>query len=482
MSTFKNDIEYMLSLAHKDNIDAIKSLFFTIISSPNEFSLDEMAKIYYTTYRIWFSLSQENSFDDQKILMYKAYETLFIRSERLACSDAPPPCRAAEKNTADIVVLTGQFLDSQHAPTIAALTHCIYLKKLGFNPIIINCDTYCIPYPFFSGLFYATNIPQFSNAGIDIQLHTGMGFTLQENGSQTSQVIFEENQFEFYQLSGSLEDKISNFNGIFQDIIAQNVDIISVGDANIFADLLARTNKCIVYHTSVETPVASVRAPAIFPKKLNNNEHALLEKLGVTDNVIEVEIPLFHHMKNANRSNNLDMQEDEIVFAIVGRRLSREVNKNFILLMRNIKNAISNARFVFAGEALDENILKYADEHALLDCMTQIGFVPDTAEMYRSAHFYVNPSRRGGGSSAFEALYQGVPVITYCYGDVHSIVGSDFSFESDEDILAYLDSCINDQGFYLQQKKLAKKIAAEKDGSNDAYRKFLTEIGIPSLA
>ncbi|MGE8453105.1 MAG: hypothetical protein ACN6OP_21310, partial [Pseudomonadales bacterium] len=94
MSTFKNDIEYMLSLAHRDNIDAIKSLFFTIISSPNEFSLDEMAKIYYTTYRIWFSLSQENSFDDQKILMYKAYETLFIRSERLACSDAPPPCRA----------------------------------------------------------------------------------------------------------------------------------------------------------------------------------------------------------------------------------------------------------------------------------------------------------------------------------------------------------------------------------------------------
>ena len=69
---------------------------------------------------------------------------------------------------------------------------------------------------------------------------------------------------------------------------------------------------------------------------------------------------------------------------------------------------------------------------------------------------YINPHRKGGGTSCVEAMYKGLPVVTDDYGDVATnagevfVVGSDYSnFPSV--VLKYYE----DKEFYKKQQQLA---------------------------
>ncbi|MNN40462.1 Glycosyl transferases group 1 [compost metagenome] len=50
-----------------------------------------------------------------------------------------------------------------------------------------------------------------------------------------------------------------------------------------------------------------------------------------------------------------------------------------------------------------------------------IGYQKDLSAVYTMCDIYLNPPRSGGGTSAAEALYMGVPVLTYPLGDVSYI-------------------------------------------------------------
>lgn len=72
---------------------------------------------------------------------------------------------------------------------------------------------------------------------------------------------------------------------------------------------------------------------------------------------------------------------------------------------------------------------------------------------------YLNPYRSGGGRSSFEALAQGVPVITFKYGDVYYTCGDEFAVGDDENLLETASRYVTDGSFMENQKHLALKRA-----------------------
>lgn len=470
----KHDVEYMMELATQGNADAIKALFYIIISDDEKFSLDELAEIYFTAYRFWFSLEQSASTDDFKLLMYKAYEVIVVRCEKqVDRHDLSIAERGAEK---DIVVLTPWLLDVQHAPTVSVLNYCINLKALDFNPVIVNTDTFALPGSSFRGALCANSIKGTEQPGVSIRLGADGGVTVTAGNGEVSQVLYQDASFDYFQLTGWFSEKITHFFPIFQGIIEKLVPVISVGDANPFADLLAKYTRTVVCHTSVEIPVVTVYAIPAILKRLDDEDRRLLTKLGIRSKIVEAELP--YHLRNADRKNLLIINNENAVFAVVGRRLGLEVGASFIELMCQIKKHVSHARFIFVGQELSQQVVDKMVEKGLSDCFEQIGFVPNTAKLYESVHFYLNPFRRGGGTSAFEALYQGVPVLTFRYGDIYHFVGQGMSFENNEDMMDFLDKCIADPEFYAQQKNRAKKMADTVSNGHEMYRKFLADVGI----
>lgn len=474
MEDKKTDIEYMIELAMQGNVDAVKALFFTIASSGENFSLDQLVEIYFTAYRYWFSMGQHADDFDIKILMFKAYEKLVKISEKNA---DPVPTELKRGNLdREIVILTQCFLDVQHAPTLSVLNYCINLKSLGLKPVIVNTDTYAIPKCYFNNSFIATSIKKMQMPSVDIVLGTDRGVEVTANGCGASTVTYQGHKFDYFHLFGWYSEKIFHFFRIFQGIIEGMLPVISVGDANPFADLLAKYTKTVVCHTSVEVPVMTIYATPVILKKMNDDDHRIMDRLGISNRVVETELP--YYLKNNDRKNLLEIDGGPIRFAIVGRRLDMEIGPEFIDLMAQIKQSIPDAEFVFAGMKLADGIVDLISEIGMSGCVKQVGFVSNTATLYEKAHFFLNPFRKGGGTSAFEALYQGVPVLTLRYGDVYSFVGDDMSFARGEEILAYLINCVRIPGFYADQKERAKKMAETVSNGVEMYRKFLVDVGI----
>lgn len=474
MENKKADVEYMIELALQGNVDAIKALFFVIVSTGDEFTLDQLVEIYFTAYRHWFSMEQHVDDNDLKILMYKAYEKLIEISEKqvdyvsLALKE-----RSQEK---EIIVLTSWFLDVQHAPTVSVLNYCINLKALGFKPVILNTDTYAIPKCNFKNAFYAISIKEMQRPSVNIFLGEDRGVKVEENADGLSRVFYLDHEFDYFHLTGLYSEKIFHFFRIFQGVIESMIPVIAVGDANPFADLLAKYTKTVVCHTSVDIPVVTVYAIPAILKKLNDDDRRLMKKLGVVNRVVETELPYL--LKNKNRKNVLKISEGPVRFAVVGRRLDMEVGHTFVDLMAQIRQCIPSAEFIFAGMELTEAVVWRIAEAGLSDCVKQIGFVPNTAALYESVHFFLNPFRRGGGTSAYEAMYQGVPVLTFRYGDVYHFIGDNMSFENNENMLAYLQDSVRIPHFYEEQKARAKAMAATVSNGIEMYRKFLADVGI----
>lgn len=74
---------------------------------------------------------------------------------------------------------------------------------------------------------------------------------------------------------------------------------------------------------------------------------------------------------------------------------------------------------------------------------------------------YVNPPRAGGQTSAAEAMYKGLPVVSLNYGDVSVCIGTENCVDSLEKIYAAVLKLVKDKNFYSKVSQEMKKRALE---------------------
>ena len=152
----------------------------------------------------------------------------------------------------------------------------------------------------------------------------------------------------------------------------------------------------------------------------------------------------------------MGLPKDKFIIAVVGYRLDSDITPEFEELLKKIID--KNIFIAFIGEYQKYNSL--VDENPeLKECTRVLGLTDEILAWIENCDLYLNPHRKGGGTSGVEALFKGVPVITTPYGDVATNVGSDFWVESLEEVPELVKRYVDDREFYKMMSEKAKNRA-----------------------
>ncbi len=86
-----------------------------------------------------------------------------------------------------------------------------------------------------------------------------------------------------------------------------------------------------------------------------------------------------------------------------------------------------------------------------------LGYQTDMLAVYECCVFYLNPYRQGGGCSAAEALYKGLPALSINYGDVGVSVGKEFHVRDYDNMFDKVMAMVNDPLLFKRAIKMAKE-------------------------
>ncbi len=185
-------------------------------------------------------------------------------------------------------------------------------------------------------------------------------------------------------------------------------------------------------------------------RKLQDSDSERLSRLEdyqqTIETVVNYQLP---EIDEIYKRNDYNLSDSDFVFGIVGNRLDVEITDSFIELMNQLLFDL-DAHFLIIGDLQNPGrILKGV---SMPERIHFTGEIPYAVAAMKLFDVYLNPYRNGGGRSSFEALAQGVPVITFAYGDVYHTCGDEFVVEDDEDFLETASRYMTDCGYREEQK------------------------------
>lgn len=346
-----------------------------------------------------------------------------------------------------IVIVTNQLLGIEHAPTRNVLEICSALQDIGKEVLLVvaveidktistalGCSWYKPIvqnyYDSYTGIF---KIPYYAN---NIE---GLQFILtDENGIEVTDVI------EF----------IYNYNPQF---------IWYMGGTSLFADLFRKVTTVVSMpfsdgHIISEAPIL------IEYMKSNSKDIITMEnyiyKQGQSIVHFNYEQPIHPSIRSYNRSE-FGLKEDDFIIAIVGNRLDSDITKDMVHIINHILEISHNIHLVFIGEIHKLTSIKEENR------VSYLGFQPDLIGVLSLFDLFINPPRKGGGTGAYWALYNSVPVITLDNCDVANCVTSEFICNDIRDMISIVNRHYNDKDFHQDMKARAKAIINQIEDEND---------------
>jgi hypothetical protein len=363
-------------------------------------------------------------------LYYKIYDVYF---EQLKSAFTFIPKEKREKKL--IFVMIAQFTNLNHGPTKTALDRCTSLQELGYEVLLINTCEFLssvglIP---FYGLVQA-------NVNKELQSYNS--------------VDFNNHVVPYYQASNmpSLEG-IINILLIVQEY--KPYMIFNIGSYNLTADLCSNFVP-VATVTTVPSSLPTTKSQFhITGREIKTSDIEHMKKYGFgKENLISSTFtftfkPQVHHYTR----EDLGLPEDKFLLVLVGGRLSKEISNEFIDLLLQT-TITSNTHLVFLG--LFEQFEQLSSKNELFKKnATNLGMQDDVLAILECCDLYINPRRVGGGTSSIEALFKGVPVVTYRQGDVYTCAGDEFGIDNDDAMVDIINRYSNDKEFYKMMSQLS---------------------------
>lgn len=335
---------------------------------------------------------------------------------------------ASELNKGISIVLVEQYLTAEHGPTKTALDRCYVLKKrFGQDVMLVNTAELLSP----------ANYIYFENASI--------GNYIPELSTQ-DHVSWQGETFRFYQCAQTMpdEDGILELISFVQAI--KPASIVLVGGTSLIAGLLNEFVPVITVGTIQSGLAMTLADYQVIDQNMLEKSYALLERMGKSgEHIIPGKFtfslkPQTHTITRAS----IGIEDDAFALAVVGGRLKEEITDEFLCMLEQCVEKTpqnKNLQVGIVGGCADF-AEKMSRHPALTGHVVNVGFAKDILSVVEQFDLYVNPIRRGGGTSVVEAMSKGLPVVTVDYGDVAGIVGEDFCCKDYEamqrEILAYM--------------------------------------------
>lgn len=346
-----------------------------------------------------------------------------------------------ERNKKRIVIVTEQLRYITHAPTQIVLNFSYILQeKLGYEVLmfVIPCNG---------------TMPQ------DLWYHAELmcsdeAYHYKPIRREYRNVVFKGYQIEMGNTCGKeysmMLDLIYEYNPIF---------VFAIAIINPVVDLVSDFTTLAVLSASLQCPVNEGQVLVRLGKMDSKAEENYLSALQTNQKqvFIESKIPVWVENSDlhlARKDNGLP--ENKFLIAVVGNRLNREIDDEFMKIIQAILDGRENIAFVFIGKA--DEIVAYLKRTEYQDQIYYIGFRPDLMAVYEMIDLYLNPIRSGGGFSSSMALMAQVPVVTLPGCDVAYNVGDEFIVKEKKDIVPLVFRYADDREFYNQKKKCADQV------------------------
>lgn len=403
-----------------------------------ELDIREMWQIYWIITSYIFQ-DTETTFSGQ---LDRLYRLIFLKIKSML-RDTYLPYQGVNSNI--IVMVTDQMLGVGHAPTRRILDYAYAINTaLNKAVVIVNgagLNYYCCRC--FKG-------------------GSGFGFNFLEELNKVDNINYNGVTFPFMQPTEKMPD-IYCISEALDYIYSWKPELVyNIGGSSILADLCGMFTKTCCFPCSTDIP-RTMSQYLLVGRKMNDADSERLSRLEdyqqIIETVVNYQLPAIS--ENPYRRSDFGISDSDFVFGIVGNRLDTEISDSFIELMDRLLLNL-DIHFLIIGKVYNpERILESV---SFSEKIHFAGAIPNAMLAIKFFDVYLNPDRSGGGRSSFEALAQGVPVITFRYGDVYHTCGDEFAVNDEENLLETARRYMTDRGFMEGQKNLALKRA---DGLSD---------------
>ena len=325
------------------------------------------------------------------------------------------------QNKKTILLVSSQILSANHSPTQLLLELYTALRELGFEVLVAQIQSLSThdDLPF---------IEPFKGRYID----TPEGLRIWNfDGREIPIYNFAASHFK----KSSLED----FLKILEKI--QPGFMINVGGYNGVQEFIASQIPSLIYTTSsmlVPSPFSSL--VSVF-EKLSSTQIMALEDAQIDPNKYKkmvskaVQQDSLMGRELTNRSE-FGYKDEDILLAIVSNRLDWEIGFDEIEFINKTLKTNPRIKFLLVGRCEDALVTKIARM-----CGPRAEFLEPITEIktfLSMIDFLVNTKRLGGGGAAATAIGHGTPVFSINYGDVSSILPSEYLADDYTELLGLI--------------------------------------------
>jgi hypothetical protein len=294
-----------------------------------------------------------------------------------------------------VAIVTGQFLGDRHAPSRQCLIMAGALTQLGLEAHIIN-----------------TNAMPTDNPLHVIDAFIGNCNTQFQGSQNITATIAEFDEFTFWLYSNTHTPysltKMADCLAYLHD--AQIDAVIFAGEELFLPDALAGHLPTLFLATGQGFPLPLHE----FYWMWGGNAQALqdrqsAEKAGLLEHYGELKgiVVMQDHGPGTSRQA-LGIPQDAVAFAVVGNRLSHELDEAFMAVCQTVLAAQPNAFLVFVGNA-DLPIVAQQLPATRVTCLP---YQPHLFDVLACCDAFLNPFREGGATGGTMAAYLKKPVIT----------------------------------------------------------------------
>lgn len=384
-----------------------------------------------------------------------------------------------DRNKNRIVVISEQLLNLRHAPSKIILEQCYTLQKeLGYEVFLIISpiktsiddqivwlelqDQNCIKE--LNGDYILT----YEDSDIFIEpKEQDDKFIIKYRDISINgrQVLFEE---QYYLAQKNILEEIYKFNPMF---------IYNMGSINPLADACKKFTTVVSSTMNFGYPVSDAQILLCLDDNTNmnrtNNNPEVLSPYGqiVLKHSIHFSIDqpkIIHNRKEFN------IPEDNFVIALVGNRLPLEITVELIRILENLLNNDLKISILIIGEY--DNYQRSFSKQIFDNRIHYIGYQEDLVSVMDIADLYLNPPRKGGGTSALISLYAGVPVVTLPDCDVAGNIGERFICNNYDEMITLINRYKNDNEFYNKQREWGVEYTHQLTDSAANLKETITRI------
>ena len=354
-----------------------------------------------------------------------------------------------------VLVTVQQFLDMQHGPTKTTLDRAsVISRKLGKNVMIVN-----------TAELYGGRNPGIRSVYIG-------GYCSELSNVET--YAYDDITFPFIQFDDNMPN-VFNAQEFINFVRKYKPSyIVNIGDCSLLIDACSKVVPVIDINTVPSGLGMSESTAIVIGRELKDSDSRFLEKLGkTTDYIIRGRFTSsLKEQTHTYTRSELGIPEERFVIAVVGGRLRDELDNEFLDMLEEILN--DGALLCIIGNM--ENYYEVCEKRDVIRKNSiYLGMQDDVLAIFENCDLYVNPKRKGGGTSVIEAMSKGIPAVTLDYGDVALGAGKDFCVKTYEEMKSVISEYISNEKLYNQMSLKARERAEYMLDSDTAFTEILGE-------